>query len=83
MKNVKTGKMMKTVALALALAALLAVCAACSVRIGDKEKNKDDRPYVICTIFPQYDFLKNIVGDTPSAWRISRPRTSRRSSTPT
>ena len=55
---------LKIAALALALAALLAVCAACSVRIEDKEKNEKDRPYVICTIFPQYDFLRNIVGDT-------------------
>ena len=45
------------------LLALLLLLASCSVTVNRPTTEKD-KPYVICTIFPQYDFVKNIVGDT-------------------
>lgn len=36
-----------------------------SVKKGSDKK--DDRPYVVCTAFPQYDFIKNIAGDLVNA----------------
>lgn len=59
------GKLKRATSLLLALL-MMAGClsfAACSIRFGDGEKEKDDRPYVVCTVFPQYDFISNIVGD--------------------
>ena len=58
-------KLKRAMSLLLALL-MMAGClsfAACSIRFGDGEKEEDDRPYVVCTVFPQYDFISNIVGD--------------------
>lgn len=45
---------------AVVVAAMMLVCtAAC----GMKEKNGDGRLTVVCTIFPQYDFVREIAGD--------------------
>ena len=43
-----------------ALLALFALLAASScVSPGEN----DDRPYIVCTVFPQYDFIRSIAGD--------------------
>lgn len=45
---------------AVVVAAMMLMCtAAC----GMKEKNGDGRLTVVCTIFPQYDFVREIAGD--------------------
>lgn len=40
---------------------LLASLAGCSVSVVNEPK--DSRPLVVCTIFPQYDFVKTVAGD--------------------
>ena len=52
--------MRRIIALLAAVMMLLGVMAGCTVKTGET----DERPYVVCTIFPQYDFVKNIVGST-------------------
>ena len=56
-------KPIKVLALMLALLMLASVLPACvSVEKGGSGK-EDGRLYVVCTVFPQYDFIKNIAGD--------------------
>ena len=54
--------LMKVLGLILVAAAALAVFASCEVNLPGKDKEKTGL-YIVCTIFPQYDFVKNIVGD--------------------
>ena len=42
------------------LSGLLFGLCACKVELRQQDKG-EDKPYVVCTVFPQYDFLRNIV----------------------
>lgn len=50
--------MKKLTAIIITLIIILLPVSGCGVR-----KNSDDRLKVVCTIFPQYDFVRNIAGD--------------------
>ena len=56
----------------LCAAALLAVFSACEVRFSN-ESGKKEGLYIVCTIFPQYDFVKNIVGDLATVELLMPP----------
>ena len=59
------GKIMiKGAAFIIAAALLLSVFSGCSGNIGEKEEGKVS---VVCTIFPLYDWVRNIVGDRTDA----------------
>ena len=48
---------MKKTILILLCVSMLCLCSC------QKEEVKEDKPIIVCSIFPQYDFVKNIVGD--------------------
>ncbi len=55
--------------IALLLSMLLLLCAlACGT-----PKTDDGRPTVVCTIFPQYDFVRQIAGDRVNLVMLSKP----------
>ncbi len=55
--------------IALLLSMLLLLCAlACGT-----PKTDDGRPKVVCTIFPQYDFVRQIAGDRVNLVMLSKP----------
>ena len=53
-------------------AALLAVFSACEVQLPGETKDKEGL-YIVCTIYPQYDFVKNIVGDLATVELLMPP----------
>ena len=67
-------KLLRIGCLALALMLTLLSFASCNISFGGA-KNDDERPYVVCTVFPQYDFVKNIAGDTVRAEMLMMPGT--------
>ena len=55
----------KILSLLLCLCAFAALLSACSISIQTRPSaSEDEKPLIVCTIFPQYDFIKNIVADT-------------------
>ena len=60
-------------AFALCLILLLGAFTACNISFGGGQE--DGRPYVVCTVFPQYDFLRNIAGDKVRAEMLMMPGT--------
>jgi len=59
---IKTKKAKRIICLALALSLLFLV--SCSGSTGKSDSS--DKIEILCTIYPQYDWVKNIVGDTDS-----------------
>ncbi len=57
-----THRIFRATVLVLALFMILTALPAC-VTVKKGEDDGDDRPYIVCTVFPQYDFIKNIAGD--------------------
>ena len=48
---------MKKIIIVLICLSMLCLCSC------NKESSKSDKPVIVCSIFPQYDFVRNIVGD--------------------
>ena len=59
--------MKRTLALILSLALLL-----CALACG-KPAPDDGKPTVVCTIFPQYDFIRSIAGDRVNLVMLAKP----------
>lgn len=45
------------------LLALCLICSSLALSSCDREIERDDKPVIVCSIFPQYDFVQKIVGD--------------------
>lgn len=56
-------KIRKKILFILSLVFIVVLFAGC-VKINTGNQNGDGRLHVVCTAFPQYDFIKNIVGDS-------------------
>ncbi len=56
----------KITGLALALVLLLSSLAGCGAADNKTEKNVDGKLQIIATIFPEYDWVKNILGENPA-----------------
>ena len=56
----------KITGLALALVLLLTSLAGCGAADNKTEKNADGKLQIIATIFPEYDWVKNILGENPA-----------------
>ena len=56
-------KLFKNILLLLLLSSTLLLTVGC-VKINTGSQNDDDRLYVVCTAFVQYDFIQNIAGDS-------------------
>ena len=59
---------MKRIITLVLCAALLLSALACGV-----SEREDERPLVVCTIFPQYDFVRQIAGDRVNAVMLCKP----------
>ncbi|MFP4078939.1 MAG: metal ABC transporter substrate-binding protein, partial [Candidatus Izemoplasmataceae bacterium] len=64
------------------IAVLLALTVALTLAACQQENETDDRPVVITTLFPQYDFTRQIAGDSVKVDYLLPPGTSAHSYDP-
>ena len=71
---------MRKIALLVALTIVLCALVGCNT---ESVKNENDKPVIVCSIFPQYDFVRQIVGDKAEVILLQKNGTDMHSFEPT